>query len=78
LLPWFIIEEKIFMINWKNIILTFKEQSIAHFKTKVTKFVKISENEAVKNISNDSNQDGQNMLNSMRCKDVCFVLDQHT
>jgi uncharacterized protein YaaR (DUF327 family) len=50
------VEEKIFMINWKNIILTFKEQSIAHFKTKVTKFVKISENEAVKNISNDSNQ----------------------
>ena len=44
------------MIYWKNIILTFKEQSIAHFKTKVTKFVKISENEAVKNISNDSNQ----------------------
>jgi hypothetical protein len=43
------------MIYWKIISLTFKEQSIAHFKTKVTKFVKISENEAVKNISNDSN-----------------------
>jgi hypothetical protein len=39
------------MIYWKIISLTFKEQSIAHFKTKVTKFVKISENEAVKNIS---------------------------
>ena len=36
------------MIYWKNIILTFKEQSIAHFKTKVKKIVKISENEVVK------------------------------